>query len=42
MRRYNIWHVDEYNRSGEAQLAGYLDDYHLKKGYLLIKNPTLF
>lgn len=33
-----IWHGDEYNRRGEAQLAGYLDDYHLKKGYLLSFN----
>lgn len=26
---------DEYNKRGEEQLAGYLEDYHVKKGYLL-------
>lgn len=30
-----LWHGDEYNRRGELQLAGYLDDYGLDKGYLL-------
>lgn len=33
-----IWHGDEYNRRGELQLAGYLDDYGLDKGYLLSFN----
>lgn len=33
-----IWHGDEYNRKGEEQLAGYLEDYHLTKGYLLSFN----
>ncbi|MDE7310232.1 MAG: ATP-binding protein [Eubacterium sp.] len=30
-----IWHGNEYHERGERQLAGYLDDYRLKKGYLL-------
>lgn len=30
-----IWHGEEYHHRGEEQLAGYLEDYHLKKGYLL-------
>lgn len=30
-----IWHGEEYNRKGEEQLLGYLNDYHLQKGYLL-------
>ncbi len=33
-----IWRGDEYNRRGEEQLAGYLEDYHLDKGYLLSFN----
>ena len=33
-----LWHGDEYNRRGELQLAGYLDDYGLDKGYLLSFN----
>ncbi len=33
-----IWHGEEYNRRGEAQLVDYLDAYHLTKGYLLIFN----
>lgn len=33
-----IWRGDEYNRRGESQLAGYLDEYHQKKGYLLSFN----
>lgn len=33
-----VWHGDEYNRRGEEQLAGYLEDYHLKKGYMLSFN----
>lgn len=30
-----IWHGEEYNRRGEEQLAGYLDAYHLDRGYML-------
>ncbi len=30
-----VWRGNEYNKRGEAQLAGYLEDYHVKKGYLL-------
>lgn len=33
-----IWHGDEYNERGEKQLIQYLDDYHLKRGYLLSFN----
>lgn len=33
-----IWHGEEYNRRGEAQLAEYLDYYHKEKGYLLSFN----
>ena len=33
-----IWHGDEYNKRGEKQLAGYLDDYHMKKGYMVSFN----
>lgn len=33
-----IWYGDEYNRRGKEQLAGYLEDYHLKKGYILSFN----
>lgn len=33
-----IWHGEEYNRRGELQLAEYLDDYGLDKGYLLSFN----
>lgn len=33
-----IWHGEEYNRRGELQLADYLDDYGLDKGYLLSFN----
>ena len=33
-----IWHGQEYNRRGEAQLAEYLEYYHLKKGYMLSFN----
>ncbi len=33
-----IWHGEEYNRRGELQLAEYLDDYGLDKGYLLSYN----
>lgn len=30
-----IWRGQEYLNRGEQQLAGYLDDYRKKKGYLL-------
>ncbi|MCD7954184.1 MAG: AAA-like domain-containing protein [Lachnospiraceae bacterium] len=30
-----IWRGNEYNTRGEKQLIGYLDDYHLEKGYML-------
>lgn len=33
-----IWHGSEYNERGEKQLADYLDDYHLEKGYMLSFN----
>lgn len=33
-----IWHGNEYNERGEEQLAGYLDYFHLKKGYMLSFN----
>lgn len=33
-----IWHGEEYNTRGEEQLLGYLEDYNLKKGYLLSFN----
>ncbi len=33
-----IWRGEEYNNRGEAQLAGYLDDYHQKKGYMVSFN----
>lgn len=33
-----IWHGNEYNRRGEQQLIGYLDDYHLSTGYLVSFN----
>ena len=33
-----IWHGEEYNSRGEKQLIGYLKDYGLKKGYMLIFN----
>ena len=33
-----IWYGEEYNKRGEAQLIGYLENYHLKKGYLLSFN----
>jgi len=33
-----IWHGKEYNQKGVEQLAGYMDEYHLKKGYLLSFN----
>ena len=33
-----IWRGNEYNERGEEQLAGYLDRYHLKKGYMISFN----
>lgn len=33
-----IWHGDEYNTKGEKQIAEYLEEYHLEKGYLLSFN----
>ena len=33
-----IWHGNTYNERGEEQLAGYLDHFHLKKGYMLSFN----
>jgi len=33
-----IWHGNEYNERGEAQLADYLEYYHKNKGYLLSFN----
>ena len=33
-----IWRGNAYNERGEEQLAGYLDHYHLNKGYMLSFN----
>lgn len=33
-----IWHGEEYNIRGEKQLIGFLEDYHLTKGYMLSFN----
>ena len=33
-----IWHGNEYHERGEKQLVDYLEDYHLKRGYLLSFN----
>ena len=33
-----IWHGNEYNIRGEEQLLGYLNDYHLERGYMLSFN----
>ena len=33
-----IWHGNEYNERGEEQLSGYLDYFHLEKGYMLSFN----
>ena len=30
-----IWRGNAYNERGEQQLIDYLDDFHLKKGYML-------
>ena len=33
-----VWRGEEYNRRGEKQLIGYLDDYHKDKGYMVSFN----
>lgn len=33
-----IWHGNEYHERGEEQLAGYLDYFHLKQGYMISFN----
>lgn len=33
-----IWRGNEYNERGERQLEGYLDDYNLKRGYMISFN----
>lgn len=33
-----IWRGDAYHSRGEKQLAEYLEQYHLKKGYMLSFN----
>lgn len=33
-----IWHGEEHHKRGEAQLIGYLDDYHLSTGYMISFN----
>ena len=33
-----IWRGNEYHTRGEEQLVGYLDDYHIKKGYMISFN----
>lgn len=33
-----IWRGQEYNNRGEEQLARYLDDYHVNKGYMVSFN----
>lgn len=33
-----IWRGQEYNRRGESQLVGYLEDYHIESGYMLSFN----
>ena len=33
-----IWHGNEYNSRGEKQLVGYLEDYHVNKGYMVSFN----
>lgn len=33
-----IWHGNEYNSRGEKQLIGYLEDYHIDKGYMVSFN----
>ncbi len=33
-----LWRGDEYNQRGEKQLADYLDEYCLKRGYMISFN----
>lgn len=33
-----IWRGNAYNERGERQLSGYLDYFHMKKGYMLSFN----
>lgn len=33
-----LWHGNAYNERGEEQLLGYLDHYHLQKGYMISFN----
>lgn len=33
-----LWHGEEYNQRGEEQLVGHLDEYQLKRGYLISFN----
>ncbi len=33
-----IWRGEEYNSRGEKQLTGYLDEYHIKTGYMISFN----
>lgn len=33
-----LWRGNDYNERGEEQLLGYLDHYHLKKGYMISFN----
>lgn len=33
-----IWRGQEYNQRGESQIVGYLEDYHMKSGYMLSFN----
>lgn len=33
--KMKILHGEEYNKRGEKQLVGYLDDYHIQKGYMV-------
>lgn len=33
-----VWHGNAYHERGEEQLSGYLDYFHLKKGYMLSFN----
>ncbi len=38
MIELKIWRGNEYRERGEEQLVGYLDYFHLEKGYLLSFN----
>ena len=33
-----VWRGNTYNERGEEQLTGYLEHYHLEKGYMLSFN----